>query len=113
MPGKDKEQPKADPLAVEPADTGEVRELGPEDEVADPGAEAADESGEGDELSQLRAENARLRDKLAAAGISPDEPQKPHAPSFGISEGIRDQLEREGKAVDPFTGKSLTRDDLK
>jgi len=33
-------------------------------------------------------------------------------PSFGMSEGTREELERTGHAVDPFTGRALTRDDL-
>jgi hypothetical protein len=72
--------------------------------------------GDSDELTKLREENAELRRQLDEA----DDPAgakarrvKPTQPSFGISEGIRDQLEREGKAVDPFTGKTLTKDDLK
>lgn len=40
------------------------------------------------------------------------EPVKPKGPSFGISEGTREELERLGVAVDPFTGRTLTRDDL-
>jgi hypothetical protein len=51
--------------------------------------------------------------QLKAAIADIEKPRAPRQPSFGISEGIRDQLEREGKAVDPFTGKTLTRDDLK
>lgn len=34
------------------------------------------------------------------------------APSFRISEGTREEIVRTGKAVDPFTGATLTRDDL-
>jgi len=37
----------------------------------------------------------------------------PAGPKFGMCEGTREELERTGKAVDPFTGKALTRDDLK
>lgn len=33
-------------------------------------------------------------------------------PSFGISEGTRAELERDGHAVCPFTGRSLTKEDL-
>lgn len=34
------------------------------------------------------------------------------AASFGLCEGTREELERTGKATDPFTGRALTRDDL-
>jgi len=30
-------------------------------------------------------------------------------PSFGLCEGVREELERTGKAVDPFTGKTVTK----
>lgn len=33
--------------------------------------------------------------------------------SFGLCEGTREEVERLGKAVDPFTGNVVTRDDLK
>ncbi len=55
-----------------------------------------------DELARLRAENERLRAELAEA--KPQAPAKPTEPSFGISEGQRDELERTGKTVSPFTG---------
>ena len=42
----------------------------------------------------------------------PAEPAKPQGPSFGMSEGTREELERTGHAVDPFTGRKLTRADL-
>lgn len=34
------------------------------------------------------------------------------APSFGMSEGTRDELERNGFATCPFTGRKLTKEDL-
>lgn len=34
----------------------------------------------------------------------------PAAPSFGMCEGIRAELELVEKTVDPFTGKTVTRD---
>lgn len=37
-------------------------------------------------------------------------PEKP-APS-GLCEGVREELERTGVSVDPFTGKRLTKSDL-
>lgn len=67
---------------------------------------------DGGEVERLKAENEELRKLLTDNGIDVDKPKQPRAPSFGISEGTRDQLEREGKAVDPFTGRSLTREDL-
>lgn len=39
------------------------------------------------------------------------EPAKTGAPKFGMCEGTREELERTGKAIDPFTGELLTRDD--
>jgi len=36
-----------------------------------------------------------------------------HIPRFGMCEGTREELERTGKSIDPFTGVLLTRDDLK
>jgi hypothetical protein len=62
-------------------------------------------------LAEIEAEAQALRDKLAEAGVVIA--LKPHAPSFGMSEGTREELARTGKAVDPFTGAKLTRDDLK
>lgn len=63
-----------------------------------------------DRVRELEAENAELRAKLSEAGQPVA--QKPHAPSFRISEGTREELERNGEATDPFTGKKLTRADL-
>jgi hypothetical protein len=62
-------------------------------------------------LAELKAELQELEDKLAEAGVVV--PNVPQPPSFGMSEGTREELERIGKAVDPFTGAKLTRDDLK
>lgn len=66
------------------------------------------------ENAELREENERLREQLAEAqaGKSNTRPV-PTAPSFGISEGTRADLEQDGKATDPFTGKVLTRDDVR
>jgi hypothetical protein len=62
-------------------------------------------------LAELEREIAELRDKLAEASVilAP----KPRKPSFGLSEGTREELARTGKATDPHTGEKLTRDDLK
>lgn len=62
-------------------------------------------------LAKLRREVQDLADKLAEAGVVAA--YKPPSPRFGMSEGTRDELERTGKATDPFTGAKLTRDDLK
>jgi hypothetical protein len=56
-----------------------------------------------DRIRELEAENARLREQLAAAG-SPAPAAKPVEPSFTFSEGQRDELERTGRTVSPFTG---------
>lgn len=83
---------------------------------------SASAGDDAEELRLLREENARLRADLAEAkskladadnaGNAAANPRKPEEPSFGISEGTRDELERTGKATSPFTGKPLTRDDL-
>lgn len=57
-----------------------------------------------DRVRELEAENARLREQLAAAG-SPAPAARPNEPSFKFSEGQRDELERTGRTVSPFTGK--------
>lgn len=66
------------------------------------------------ENTGLREENERLREQLAdaRAGKSTARPG-PVAPSFGMSEGTRADLEQVEKTTDPFTGKTVTRDDLK
>lgn len=69
---------------------------------ARPGADAAAE------VDQLHEENARLRAELAhvkrkAAGAANTRPD-PVEPSYGISEGQRDELERNGRTTSPFTG---------
>ena len=81
----------------------------PKPSGATPRATAA--GSDADELDRLRKENADLKARLAAAGI-PVEPEVPKAPSFGMSEGTREELERTGKATDPFTGAKLTKEDL-
>lgn len=37
----------------------------------------------------------------------------PTAPSFGICEGVRTDLEQVKETTDPFTGKVVTREDVK
>jgi hypothetical protein len=66
-----------------------------------------------EEVRQLREENERLRAELedVKAG-NLRKSVKPSEPSFGISEGTREELERTGKATSPFTGKPLTEADL-
>jgi hypothetical protein len=61
------------------------------------------EPTEASELERLRAENADLRRQLGAAGQAVP-PAKPSEPSFTFSEGQRDELERTGRTVSPFTG---------
>lgn len=75
-------------------------------------ATPAPKASDADRVAELEQENARLREKLTAAGIPTDDPRKPEEPSFGISEGTREELERTGKATSPFTGKPLDRSDL-
>ena len=55
-------------------------------------------------VKELEAENKALRAQLAAAGQAAM--AKPHKPSF-IAEGTREELERTGRAVDPFSGDRL------
>lgn len=62
-------------------------------------------------VERLQKENARLQAALDAAGVRVD-PPAPVAPSFGMSEGTREELARTGKATDPFTGEKLTKEDL-
>jgi hypothetical protein len=61
-----------------------------------------------DEAVRLRAENAELREQLAAAQadaiVRPNTKPKPVEPSYGLSEGQRADLEVNGKTVSPFTG---------
>lgn len=61
-------------------------------------------TSDADRVKELEAENARLREQLAAVGQAAA-PGKPTEPSFVFSEGQRDELERTGRTVSPFTGK--------
>lgn len=67
-----------------------------------------------EENDGLREENEQLREQLDAtrAGQPATRP-KPEAPSFGMSEGVRADLEQVEKTTDPFTGKTVTREDVK
>jgi hypothetical protein len=49
---------------------------------------------------------------VTSPGVDADAAPAVREASFGLSEGTREELERTGHAVDPFTGKTLTRDDL-
>lgn len=60
---------------------------------ADP--EPAAEDAEGD-TAEVTNDAAELRRKA-----------RPRPPSFGISQGTKEELERTGRAVDPFTGNVL------
>ena len=96
-------------------------------EVLPPGADSS-----AGLIADLKAENAALRDQVSAAGLKP-RGAAPAEVSFGMSEGVRqelellkDQAERDGnalddklpngtyryQAVDPGTGKVLTPKDL-
>lgn len=64
--------------------------------------------------AELEAENERLRKEVAelrSAGVRPRR-EVPARPSFGMSEGERDEIERIGSAVSPFDGKRNTAADL-
>ncbi|MBN1174526.1 MAG: hypothetical protein JXA67_20325 [Micromonosporaceae bacterium] len=67
-----------------------------------------DSSPAAGEVAKLREENERLRAELAEAKrnqkAKPNTRPQPEEPSYGLSEGQRDELEREGKTVSPFTG---------
>lgn len=78
----------------------------------EPAADTSPDEPANDRVAELEAENAELKERLAAAGAPVDGPRKPHEPSFGISEGTREELERTGKATSPFTGRKLTKADL-
>jgi hypothetical protein len=60
-----------------------------------------------DRIAELEAENARLKAELAAASTAPV--TKPTRPRFLLCEGTRDELDRHGKARDPWTGELLER----
>jgi hypothetical protein len=60
--------------------------------------------GVADELAMLRAEVHALAQAAARAGLT--------VGPRHMSEGVREELERVGHAVDPFTGAKLTRADL-
>lgn len=62
------------------------------------------------ELEQARAELANLR-TAAMTGFG-DKPRVAPPPKFGMSEGVRQEIELTGQATDPYTGKKLTREDL-
>lgn len=55
------------------------------------------------ELERLRQENADLRAQLGRI-----EPEKVHRPSFGLSEGERQDLVLHGTTNSPWTGERLT-----
>lgn len=64
------------------------------------------------EVERLREENAKLRAELADARANakavPNTRPVDRAPSFGISEGERAELELSGRTVSPFTGQVRT-----
>jgi hypothetical protein len=63
--------------------------------------------------AQLTEENDRLRARVAELESAQGaRPTVPLTPSFGVSEGEREEIERTGKAVSPFDGKVNTEADL-
>lgn len=67
--------------------------------------------------AELEAEVARLQqenDQLRAGGQVPRPNTQPvdREPSFGMSEGERQEIEATGRAHSPWTGKRRTADDL-
>lgn len=60
-----------------------------------------------DRMAKLEEENARLRAKLEERGEDPG-PSVPRRPSFGLSEGERQDLTEHGVTTSPFTGDRLT-----
>ncbi|MEV4212922.1 hypothetical protein [Micromonospora sp. NPDC049662] len=87
-------------------DADRVREL--EAEVAKLREQSADADALARERDRYAAEVAKLREQVTATGepatstmtVSP-----PTEPKFTFSEGQRDELERDGRTVSPFTGK--------
>ncbi|MDG4762432.1 hypothetical protein [Micromonospora sp. WMMD710] len=67
--------------------------------TAPPAATAADAR-----VRALEAEVAELREQLATADRA-TKPGKATEPRFTFAEGQRDELERTGRTVSPFTGK--------
>jgi hypothetical protein len=75
--------------AAETADRAQAGDAGPAAETADraqagdagPAAETGEAAGETDELTRLRAQVARLEERLREHGLDPDEPQEPPAAS--------------------------------
>ena len=58
------------------------------------------------EVERLRTENEDLR-----TAATPAAQRVPLEPSFGMSEGTRNDLEVSGVATDPFTGRRVTAED--
>ena len=76
----------------------------PEQTKTEPEQTKTEAKTDADWIRELEAENGRLREQLAAAG-TPAPSRVPNEPSFRFSEGQRDELERTGRTVSPFTGK--------
>jgi len=68
------------------------------DSTKAPGADEAPATAPDPRLAELEAENAKLREQLAAASV-PAPPARPAGPSFVFNEGMRDELERHGRTV--------------
>lgn len=63
------------------------------------------------EVDRLNAENdelaAQLEEAEKRAVVLPNTNPQPVEPKFGLTEGNRDELERIGRTVSPFTGARL------
>lgn len=62
------------------------------------------------EVARLEQENARLREGGQVPRPNTQPVDRP--PSFGMSEGERQEIEATGKAFSPWTGERRTADDL-
>lgn len=99
-----------DTVDAEPVDAAAADESTVEAVEVDADGSTVDEPTDGAIDEKVDPELQRLIDDYHARKEA--RRPKPEAPSFGISEGTRQEIEMHGKAVDPFTGKILTRDDL-
>lgn len=69
-----------------------------------------------EQIARLERENAKLRAQLEDPTATPAAPAAGRMPlgppSFGISEGEREELEREGVTTSPWTGEPLEDSDV-
>jgi hypothetical protein len=92
--------------AVTPPDDDPGAPVTPPDEAGDPPVAVEVDDDQDD------AADADLATEGEDAAPGHTRRPRPAAPSFGMAEGTREELERTGEATDPFTGRRLTRDDL-